>query len=287
MPEEKAEAMPIPSTAENIQIQRYERPQGPFELRQEVTQDSYILSSPLVWGETKLIANGRVVHDGAVRPGMLRLMSPGDSATITGTVEKGAYAVVPGALFRQLAAPPRQDELRQILRIAPLTQPDRRIHSLFTMLLSADELEKRHHSLMVGGLTQALVAILLEHHHKPTNARPSRSTGLSEIEFRRSVDYARSTISTGLELEEWAQVLGMSAAEFARRFHFYTGQAPYAWYLNLRIEKAKELLRDHRIPLVEVALSLGFCSQSHFHETFRRRIGVTPGFWRMQKLRDS
>jgi AraC-like DNA-binding protein len=277
--------MLFPSNAENIDIRRHETPQSCLEQRQEVTQDCYILSSPLAWGETRLIANGHVVHDGAVRPGMLRLMSPGDSATLTGSVTKGAYAVVPGGLFRKLAAPPRQDELRETLRIAPLTQPDRRIYSLFMMLLSADELERRHYSLIVGGLTQALIAILLEHHYRPTHARPNRSSGLSEIEFRRSVDYATTMISTGLDLDKWAHALGMSAAEFARRFHLHTGQAPYAWYLNLRIEKAKELLRDHRIPLVQVAFRLGFCSQSHFHETFRRRVGVTPGSWRLQNPR--
>lgn len=272
--------MPFLFNAETIQIQVYETHQG--TIQQEVSQDCYILSSPLGWGETKVIQNGCVIHEGVSRPGFLRLMSPGDRSTLTTAVMKGACAIVPGALFRKLAAPPGQDELRHPLHIAPLLRPDRRVHNIFTMLLSADELGRRHYSLMVSGLTQSLLAILLEHHYRPTRTRPSRSSGLSEIEFKRSVDYATSMISTGLDLDKWAQVLGMPPAEFARRFQVHTGQAPYAWYLNLRIEKAKGLLRDHRIPLVEVAFRLGFCSQSHFHETFRKRIGVTPGFWRLE-----
>ena len=269
--------------AENIQIQRYETHRG--TVNQEIGQDCYVMSSPLGWGQTKLIENGRILHDGVIRPGMMRLMSPGDRSIVTTSVIKGAYAIVPGALFRRLAAPPGHDELRETLRIAPLPRPDRRVQVLFDMLLTADELGKRHYNLMVNGITQSLVAILLDHHHRPAMARSSRSSGLSVAEYKRCVDYATSMITTGLELEKWAQSLGMPAAEFARRFHAHTGQAPYAWFLNLRIEKAKELLRDRTLPLVEVAFRLGFCSQSHFHETFRKRIGITPGSWRMQVTR--
>jgi AraC-like DNA-binding protein len=268
--------------AENIQVQSYATHLGTIE--QEVTQDCYILSTPLSWGETKLIGNGHVIHSGVSRPGMLRLMSPGDRATVTTSVMKGAYAVVPGALFRRLAAPPGQDELRGSLLVAPLLRSDRRVHSIFSMLLGVDQYGKSNQKLMVSGLTQSLLAILLEHHYSSKRPRTSRASGLSEIEFSRSVDYATARLSTGLELDEWAQVVGMSTVEFARRFQVHTGRAPYAWYLNLRIESAKALLRDRRIPLIEVALSLGFCSQSHFHETFRRRVGVTPGYWRLQSL---
>jgi hypothetical protein len=178
---------------------------------------------------------------------MLRLMSPGDSVTLTGSVMKGAYAVVPGPLFRKLAAPPNQDEVRDPLRIKTLSKPDRRIHSLFTMLLSAENMERSRSALMINGLTHAVIAIFLEDHHRPAQRRPNRAKGLSDAEFRRCVDYARSMISKDLELEKWSQVVEMSLAEFARRFQIRTGQAPYGRYLNLRIERAKELLLDPSI----------------------------------------
>ena len=104
--------MLFPNTADTIQIRRRETPQGTVPQRQEITQDFYILSAPLGWGHTKIVEGGRTLVDGEVRPGMLRVMSPGDSVMITGSVMKGAYAVVPGTLFRKLAAPPQQASVR-------------------------------------------------------------------------------------------------------------------------------------------------------------------------------
>ena len=47
-----------------------------------------------------------------------------------------------------------------------------------------------------------------------------------------------------------------------------------------RVERAKALLRDTADPIADVALSVGFSSQSHLSNWFRRLVGVTPGTYR-------
>ena len=44
-----------------------------------------------------------------------------------------------------------------------------------------------------------------------------------------------------------------------------------------RLERAKLLLSTRRVPLVEIALAVGFQDQSQFTAAFKRRIGITPG----------
>jgi AraC family transcriptional regulator len=51
--------------------------------------------------------------------------------------------------------------------------------------------------------------------------------------------------------------------------------------MQRRIERAKELLRSTPAPsLCDISIALGFSSQSHFTEAFRRRVGTSPAHWR-------
>ena len=52
--------------------------------------------------------------------------------------------------------------------------------------------------------------------------------------------------------------------------------------LQRRIEKAKEMLRNTDLPIVDVALSVGFSSQSHLSHWFLRQVGVSPAAYRRQ-----
>jgi AraC family transcriptional regulator len=65
------------------------------------------------------------------------------------------------------------------------------------------------------------------------------------------------------------------------------GVAPYRYILARRVEHAKGMLRATSATLVEVGLSAGFCSQSHFTSTFRRMVGATPAEFKRFKRRRS
>jgi hypothetical protein len=59
-----------------------------------------------------------------------------------------------------------------------------------------------------------------------------------------------------------------------------TGYHPREYLLHQRIEHAKSLLSDTEMPLAEVALTVGFCTQAHFSTVFKRMTGETPARWR-------
>jgi AraC family transcriptional regulator len=66
------------------------------------------------------------------------------------------------------------------------------------------------------------------------------------------------------------------AVEF-RRFY---GSAPAEYIRRLRVEFACRALSGSTAPLIEIALAAGFSSQSHFSNTFKRLIGMTPTAYR-------
>jgi AraC family transcriptional regulator len=84
-----------------------------------------------------------------------------------------------------------------------------------------------------------------------------------------------------LRLEELARIAGISRFHFAREFKRMTGTSAHQYLIKLRIQRAKALLMESKIPLVEVGLRSGFSHQSHFTRLFRRFTGATPQSYRL------
>lgn len=81
--------------------------------------------------------------------------------------------------------------------------------------------------------------------------------------------------------EQWpvrrlAAVSGVSEAHFARSFKSAFGLPPHRYLLTRRIERAKALLRDTDLPIIEVALRTGWESLGTFGRTFRDITGESP-----------
>lgn len=80
-----------------------------------------------------------------------------------------------------------------------------------------------------------------------------------------------------LSLNEVARAVGMSPFHLARLFRRQTGFSLHGYRTRTRLLHALDRLEDARGALTDLALELGFSSQSHFTDTFRRAFGVPPG----------
>ena len=88
--------------------------------------------------------------------------------------------------------------------------------------------------------------------------------------------------------EEWpvtrlARVSGVSEAHFARSFRDAFGVPPHRYLLTRRIERAKALLRDTDLPIIEIAFQTGWNSLGTFGRTFRDVIGESPSDFRARE----
>jgi AraC family transcriptional regulator len=100
--------------------------------------------------------------------------------------------------------------------------------------------------------------------------------GLSKRQFERVREYIHLNIGGDMGLNELARLEGMSVQHFAAGFRKAVGMTPHQYVLYERVNQARRLLTAQKTPLIDVALSLGFSSQSHFTDVFRRIVGVTP-----------
>ena len=94
------------------------------------------------------------------------------------------------------------------------------------------------------------------------------------------IEFIDAHIDGDLSLETLAAQAAISPLYLARAFKSAVGQSPHQYVLERRVERAKELLRNTDSPIVEVALSTGFSSQSHLSNRFQRLVGVSPAAYR-------
>jgi AraC-like DNA-binding protein len=107
---------------------------------------------------------------------------------------------------------------------------------------------------------------------------PSIPSRLAE-QIQPALDGLRATPAAGIALEELARLTGMSRYQVIRAFRAVTGMTPHAWQLNLRVNLARERMRQGD-SLSDVAQHLGFADQAHFQRVFKAHAGVTPGRFR-------
>ncbi|MDC7244669.1 MAG: AraC family transcriptional regulator [Sphaerochaetaceae bacterium] len=62
-------------------------------------------------------------------------------------------------------------------------------------------------------------------------------------------------------------------------FKDHTGYSPYQYLLNMKIEKAKELLQERNASVKEVAFTLAFDSPYYFSRLFKAKTGISPSRW--------
>jgi AraC family transcriptional regulator len=148
-------------------------------------------------------------------------------------------------------------------------------------LLTADAKEGcKTERLYTECLTQALaVRIFFLGRKIKHQTRNSDASGLPRHVLRRIVERMRC-LSCDLSLQALANESGYSRSHFIQMFRAATGYSPHNYLLNLRLERARDLLRNPSISLIDIALECGFSSHSHMSRLFRRTIGITPSDYR-------
>jgi AraC-like DNA-binding protein len=92
-------------------------------------------------------------------------------------------------------------------------------------------------------------------------------------------EYLNDNFDTDVGLEELAGMAGLSRAHLIRAFRREFHITPHAYLTDIRIRRARHLLRQGESP-ASVALECGFADQAHFTRHFKARTGVTPGQFR-------
>lgn len=170
------------------------------------------------------------------------------------------------------------------LRSAPKLQ-DPRVGALVAALNAERIAGFPNGQLFLDSVEQALALALVNAHGVQHRSVRVYRGGLTPARLRRVTELVRAKIEEELTLQEMAQCAGLSTAHFSETFRKSTGESPHQFVLRQRVERAKEMLREAEMRVLDVAVACGFKTQQHFARVFRRVCGASPTEYRYGVLR--
>lgn len=172
------------------------------------------------------------------------------------------------------------DALHQIADAGTHEHDDAFVHRFVEQLLPADEASKVLSGIYTNALHCALVERLARIRTNADAMIECRLNPLPKWRLKRVQDFVTTNLEERITLASLAAVAGVSRMYFAAQFRQATGMRPHHYVLELRIAAARDMLADRRRPIVDIALSVGFQTQSHFTTVFKDRVGMTPNRYR-------
>lgn len=147
------------------------------------------------------------------------------------------------------------------------------------MALNLQSVDHVRHTASIEHLASWLTLVL----RRFTDSVFARKSHKHAELLQRAVHYLNANCTRRIDLQCVAAHLAVSPSHFSKIFKEAMGQG-FLHYLNqIRIDRAKELLRNPSIPLVEIAGMVGFEDQSYFTKVFGRLTGISPGRFRKNR----
>ncbi len=157
------------------------------------------------------------------------------------------------------------------------------------------ELEEEYLSDSPGDVERvqtALLGILLcmARHSRPRAPLPAKAADLVAAERRRELgrriqEYLEANYARSVSLQELAAELGVSSFHLCRVFSRQFGMPMTEMLTLIRIDRAKEALRDASRSVKEVSAGAGFTDANYFAKVFRRYTGQSPSQYRLLSLK--
>ena len=110
----------------------------------------------------------------------------------------------------------------------------------------------------------------------PQRAGLSERYGITSLPLIAAIEAMENHIADPLDLKQVATLAGLGARQVTRLFGEKLGQSTMAFYRDLRLTKARNLLTQSPLAITEIALATGFYSSAHFSKCFRQRYGEAP-----------
>lgn len=155
---------------------------------------------------------------------------------------------------------------------------DLRVAQLCRELARETDLGLPNGPLFSEGLSIALIGLLLHRYGVDRDRSPNaRGTGFTRSQRRRIDDFVEAELGSTLHISLMSALVDLSPSQFSRRFKVSFGLPPHQYILMRRLEVAAvELQKDPNRSIADLAFALGFSSQAHFAQSYRRHTGQTP-----------
>lgn len=168
----------------------------------------------------------------------------------------------------------------------PRSEADQQFHFVATSvaeLLGAATRELERDKELAKATLAAAANLLQAEIARIGELNASPAGGLADWQLIRVREYIDSNLARNIRIRDLSAIARRSPAYFSRRFKFTVGEAPHAYVMRRRLQKACRLMITTTASLSEIAISVGFSDQSHLSRIFRQTFGQSPASWRRHR----
>jgi len=153
--------------------------------------------------------------------------------------------------------------------------------SLFMRALEVARLKKACYQSYLSGIVLHMLGLVMSQ----LKERMERlCTNDQKMEQAKII--MKEKLSTNIDMRQLAVSLGFSYSWFRKLFKDYTGMGPARYFLELKIDKVKQLLLNTEMSVKEILYILGYNTTENFHGVFKRYTGYTPIEYRRVMLEE-
>ncbi len=133
-----------------------------------------------------------------------------------------------------------------------------------------------HGSTVAQAVSENLLHDRIRESTEPQRMPLNVRLGVSHPKLVRVVEMMERNIDTVASPHELAREVGLSGRQLERLFRKYLDTTPKRYHLDARLNRARQLLKQTTMSVLDVAIACGFSTASHFTKTYRERFRVTP-----------
>ena len=163
----------------------------------------------------------------------------------------------------------KEHKFKARLRLTP-----QQLDSILPLIKLLDEETKEKRYDYKSAVEHIFKLILIQVCRFYTETTAPRSIGL--VKISSAIDYMEKNYSEEISIDFLAEKTKMASSSFRRIFKQTTGLAPTDFLIQLRIEKAAEMLLQKNVKVTDASLASGFWNSSYFTRKFKKIIGMTP-----------
>ncbi|MBD1997586.1 helix-turn-helix transcriptional regulator [Leptolyngbya sp. FACHB-541] len=202
------------------------------------------------------------------------------------STDESLMFVIDPSWLNQIAEEAGELDSSRVELLSTIGARDSQIEAIAHLLQTELDTDSIGEQLYAESLMQVLMVHLLRQYCALQPKIQDHAGKLTTQHLQPVLDYIHSYLDRPLQLAQLAGIAGISQYHFCRVFRQATGVSPYQFVLQQRMEKAKELLRQRKCTIAEIALLVGYTDQSRFTRHFKRYVGATPSMFLRQQLLD-
>ncbi|MEX0707274.1 MAG: GlxA family transcriptional regulator [Woeseia sp.] len=139
-----------------------------------------------------------------------------------------------------------------------------------------NSIARDHGEDLAISVAEQMLHSFIRHPHDAQRMSMQHRTGISHPKLLGAIAHMEAYLEHPLSLRELAKSVDLSNRQLERLFREHFHKTPSRYYLELRLRRAKLLLRQTEMPVLQIAVASGFSSASHFARCYREFFHHSP-----------